>query len=240
MATLESWMPNDLDIANRYIEKARTLRGVLAESGSESLVSLADSLTRATVQFGRCELHMHAADRNAALNINAALISSGIKRAMSYHARGLEYLAGAKPALTRLAEEASSIAEEEVRKIWSGIEGEIKESWLSALGDLDMKPSDAQKLLGVMDECSAAAATGFKGLVGHIDQQFQKLEQLRKTPTRGTENNWPVWKLAAVAVWLGMTVAGVIMALQRGAAWWDIGMIILIGLIGILLIAFGC
>jgi hypothetical protein len=265
MATLESWMPQDLKIANRYIDKARTLRGILAESGSPGLLSLVDSLTRATVQFGRCELHMHGADRRAALNgddtalaasgkkqptyvaernvaagTNAGTASSAAKRAMAYHTRGLEELANAKPGLTQFLKEVSSVDEQAVAKTWKGIEPGLKASWLEALGDLDMKPSDAKKLNKVMNECCAAAETGLKGLGGYIGKQFEELERLRKTPTRGTEDNWPYWKLVAVAIWLGMTVAGVVLALQRGAAWWEVAMIILIGLIGTLLLAFGC
>lgn len=240
MTTLDSWMPSDLEIANKYIEQARSLRSVLAESGSQSLLSLADCLTRATVQFGRCELHMHVADRNTALNRNEPFVASETKRAMDYHARGLKELENIKPELTRFIEEVSSMDGGTGQKLWKGIEAEIKESWLESLADLDMKPSDAKKLNMVMDECCAATENGLKGLGSHISEQFSELERLRNTPTRGTEDNWPYWKLAAVAIWLGFTVAGVILALQRGAQWWEIGMIILIGLIGTLLLAFGC
>lgn len=241
MSTLESWMPRDLEIANRYIDKARTLRSFLAESGNEPLLSLVDDFTRATVHFGRCELHMHVADRNETLNSKAAIVSPEKKRAKNYHARGLQELGQAKAKLTLFVDKAHlSIDEQKVKQIWKNLEGEIRTSWVEALGDLDMKPSDAEKLGNVMNECCTAAAGGFKSLSEHIVKQFEELERVRKTPTRGTESNWPYWKLAAVAVWLGMTVAGVILALQRGAAWWDIGMIILIGLIGTLLLAFGC
>jgi hypothetical protein len=240
MSTLESWMPQDLEIANRYVDKARVLRSILAESRSEPLVSLADVLTRATVQFGRCELHMHVADRNAALKSNAAIVASKKKRAMDHHARGLQELASAKPDLARFIDGVSPDDEQQALKAWKGMGAGIKASWLEALGDLDMKPSDAEKLNVVMEECCAAAETGLKSLGRHIAKQFDELERLRKTPTRGTESNWPYWKLVAVAIWLGFTVAGVILALQRGAQWWDVAMIILIGLIGTLLIAFGC
>lgn len=241
MSTLESWMPQDLEIANRYIEKAQTLRSILAESGSKSLLSLFDCLTRSTVQFGRCELHMHVAERNEALKSNNAIVSFEKKRALNYHARGLKEFSNTRPELTRFIEEVSLDDTEEVRKIWQDIEPQIKASWLETLGDLDMKPSDAEKLNIVMDECCAAAAeTGLKGLGEYIAKQFDELERLRKTPTRGTEDNWPWWKLVGVAIVLGITVTGVVLKLRLGAAWWDVAGAVLISLIGILLISLGC
>lgn len=240
MATLESWMPHDLEIANRYLNQARTLRGILADGGSASVVALADRLTRATVHFGRCELLMHRVDRNAALNTNAALVSTETKRAMAYQARGLQELTGVELELSRLLEEMSALDEQATRTGWEKLEPELKASWLEALGDLDMKPSDAEKLRVVFDDCCAAAAAGPKRIAEHLGKQFAELERLRKSSTRGTEDNWPYWKLVAVALWLGITVASLLLTLQRGARWWEIGMIVFISLCGILLIAFGC
>lgn len=240
MATLETWMPHDMKAAERYLEQSLNLRKILSETGSKALTSLADQLTAATMSFGRCELHMRVAERNGAIDTRSGQVPGSTKRAMDHQAKGLQALEGVEKWLGQLTNEAKQLDGQDAGKSWGQFETEMKSSWQEAIADLDMKPSDARKLQKVMEECCQAGSKGMTGMAEHIGRQFQELKRLRKTPSRGTEDNWPWWKIVAAAVWVGMTVYGVYDLLINGAPWWSAAMVILIGLLGTILIILGC
>jgi|GEM_PF-2366278 len=243
MATLETWMPHDMKMAERYLAQADQLKNILSNAESKVLTAITDQFTAATMLFGRCELHMRVSERKDALDKDAsqkAISELDKQHALRFQSQGLDSLKVAMRHLKDLKKEASEFDQKKIKNQWSEFEKDIKSSWKAALNELDMKPSDATKLQTVMEACSKAGSNGMSGLATFIEEKIIELEKFRNTASRGTEDNWPVWKLAAVAVWLGMTVYGVYNLLVRGAPWWNVAMVILIGLIGTLLIALGC
>jgi hypothetical protein len=85
------------------------------------------------------------------------------------------------------------------------------------VSNLEIKSSDAKKLMDALDEIIVAVNNnGEQGFLNFLTSKTADLEQLRQSPTRGTEDNIPVWKLVAIAVFLGLGIYGIIRCIVRG------------------------
>lgn len=239
MATLESRMPHDMKVVSTYIEHALHLRNIFSQSESPALPLLADHLTEATAMFSRCEQQMRLAERIAALEKKSPLGQAAVKRAKQFQDKGLKTMKSAGALIDKLMQESAEAGDKKTAKAWTEFERDMRGFWKNALIETDMKQSDAIRLEKVMDECCRAGAGGAKGLANYIGEQFAELERLRKTPSRGMEQNYTAVAIAAVAAWLGVTTWFIYNLLARGAAWWEVALYILLTIILALLAIFG-
>jgi len=240
MATVTNYMSREQLPMTEFASYTSQLRTVITKSGLASLEQLHDVMTSATLQFANCELTLRHADRSAALDMYAARVAARTKLGASYNARGITRLGDAQQAIAELRKEGAPLRQEGP-KVWKDLSEQMRTDWKEHALRLDVKPTDAAKIDQLMDDCLRAVdAGGVDGLVDHIGKNIGELQRLRASPDRGTQSNFPYWKLAAAAIWLGITVASVWRLVTFGAHWWDIAATILVAVLGTILIALGC
>jgi hypothetical protein len=196
-------------------------------------------MAAATLAFGSCELRMRRADRLNVLDLYGGESAALAGSALEHNQRGLQALKDVRVFVERLG--AHELDDDTLGR-WREASGGLRESWRQELAELDTGESDTRHLITMAEDAFAAVdSDGLKGLSAFMGAKLEELESVRSSKSRGTEaRSFPWWKLVAAAIWLGFSVYAIINALNRGAAWWDIGMIIFIALIGIVLIALGC
>ena len=112
------------------------------------------------------------------------------------------------------------------------MEGKLKdqiEEFKLQCTDLEIKGKDVDKLFAGVDQVFASfQKEGINGVVGVIEKSMQELITLRKSDTRGAIDNFPIWKVAAIIVGIGVWIIGLIhcgwfgCSLQAGAAYFII------------------
>lgn len=75
------------------------------------------------------------------------------------------------------------------------------------LAETPLKSSDVLKLINAFDEViSKASKDGELGVVTFMRDKLVELKKVRLSPSRGTEDNIPVWKLIGAIVLFGFPV----------------------------------
>ena len=161
-------------------------------------------------------------------------------QALDFNKRGLTALA----AVRQVCEEiAAAPRDDKAAGLWTAESGQFRADWRDHIAQVDVGESDAQHLVQIMDDCcDALDKNGPSGLSVYLASQLDELEKQRSADNRGTQlaSPFPFWKIVAAAIWLGISVYTVWWRITHGAAWWDIGAVILIATIGLICISLGC
>lgn len=165
----------------------------------------ANAFIEALLWFGRTERIAHAAQRRTAAGLKPDPGTDATVR--KFNNNGLAALADATAALQRAAASIPAAApKKEALAAAADVFGDLK----GLFADCDIKPSDVGKLAKLLDEATAAVASGEKSGFDAMLKKLGELDAARRRPDRGDVENIPIWKIAAIAVFLGLTLAVVL------------------------------
>lgn len=81
---------------------------------------------------------------------------------------------------------------------------EFRQDLLDLFIDVEWKASDITKIQNVINEVfSNISQQPSENLLTYIESKITELANVRQSPTRGTEENLPIWKVLAAAVLIG-------------------------------------
>lgn len=163
--------------------------------------------------FGQCELHFRSADRCSILNIDADKQAFENRELIRFNNIGLDALNKASLSLAGYI----LINPGSTTPIGQNQVAGLRTYMAEFISNIEMKASDAKKMMDTFDEIVTAVNTnGEQGFLTYLQTKTAQLQAFRQSPSRGTEENIPVWKLAAIAVFLGLGIYGIIRCFVRG------------------------
>ena len=166
-------------------------------------------LIQAVDSFGECEARLLYADKAARLRGDGAeAVAQQQKRAMQANELGSLILQRATRALASDDSENAELDDDGRREL-ALLADHVRETLL----DSPLKPKDADEVWRIWEE--ASNATSVHAVRDHVRGQLERLGELRRSDTRGTEDNIAWWKVAAIAAIVGVAVWGVICCLFR-------------------------
>ncbi len=86
------------------------------------------------------------------------------------------------------------------------VPGEFRNDLISFFEDLEIKPTDVDKLIKVLDETLAECSKGPEQTLAYLQRKTDELSKLRNSPDRGAVDNIPWWKLVAIAIYIGLAI----------------------------------
>lgn len=166
-----------------------------------SLPPLFDAFSSAVTNFGACEHYLKSENETY----------SFYDRAMFSNRKGLEAMSAARQFLLDLsADMTSTEVDNGIKNSLTLFAQELKSLFL----EIGTKNSDVAKLYKVVDESFASYGRGGqKEVYDLIVAKFDELELLRMSENRGAVENIPIWKIVAIAVWLGIAITIVVKCL---------------------------
>jgi hypothetical protein len=213
-----------------YLQATTPLRGIVAEDPqSRSLLAFLDAFLLVTAAFGRCEIQNRSRDRLLAVAGEGKEADRQKERAERLNQQGLRLLGYAREALSGFRDDVAKLPEGGVdSKAFERFRTEAREQ----VQDLQLKGPDAVKVLAALEEAVGACRSGgARGLEGFIASKIRDLGEVRRRPDRGAEENIPVWKAIAVAVFFGLALWALFKCsfgffggctLAEGAAWFGV------------------
>lgn len=197
-----------------FMKASEHLRQVADDRHGTGLLEFTDALVQAIACFGTSELYARQAERGSALDVHASRVMFSSKMSARCNEKGIKTLSYAREALKHFRKDLSSfpidtklndsdinIAQQEIRE---------------ALADLEIKESDVIKIDKVFTVgFELVRSQGVSSLPEYLESQISNLERIRRQPDRGAIENIPVWKLAAIAIAVGVWI----WALFR-CKWW--------------------
>lgn len=201
------------------LDNLRTTYGeipaLLERQELSELAEVARTFGAALIQFGRCERLARRYERRREI--------SGGKLAKSENKTIDDLNRSGQAALEQTISELRALQPQIVTRTYGVVTPSIKsgitefsETLMSLLSDVEMKPSDISKLQSTVDKVINTALTkGGSGLLDGISDEMDKLMELRKRPDRGAVDNIALWKILAIAAFLGLAVIAVAHCLNR-------------------------
>jgi len=213
-----------------FMSVSQFLRNVADDGRGRGLLEFTEALTHAVSSFGVSELYARQGERHRALGNQS---DSGEhpaeergghyedhydghwwRKSRRYNDKGLRTLSYARDTLRQFREDLSNYPTEEY-VLGSDVD-QFQDNLRENLADLDLKPSDVEKIDEVFGQgLEVVRSQGAAGLPDYFEEQVSYLERLRRQRDRGAVENIPVWKVAAIAVAVGVWV----WALFR-CRWW--------------------
>lgn len=175
----------------------------------DSLAHLSDMLLSALTLFGECEFYAREAERCNLLKRQKEREKYASAMMKKRNDAGLEILKLSKARLSQIDFKGIQASRAQITKAAAGLD-QYADEFRDILVDSGIKPSDAKKVDSVLTEIMKAAKRGFGDLGELIATKHDELEALRKSVDRGTHDNVPAYKLVAVALFLGISVIGVL------------------------------
>ena len=239
MATTASWLSREQTAQDDFLREVSQLKAFAGELETPAIGKAIDALAAATSRFGSCELQIRRAERLGVVGVSPDEAATLTKRGLKANEGGLEALNVFRAFIDELGK---TTPDEGAQKRWKSESAEVRRQWSEQIAQVDAGAADTTHLMDMTRQCfDAIDAGGPTGLAGYLQERVSELEEVRRTPERGTwANSFPWWKIVAAAIWLGVTAFAIWRAVTFGAAWWDVAMIVFIALIGTILIALGC
>lgn len=163
--------------------------------------------------FGTCELYAREAGRLGNLNIDPLRKQFCEEQIVKYNQMGLSDINKAINYLSGFINAYNPSTE----FVQSDEFDNSKISLMDVVSNMEMKPSDATKILNQYNAAfNACQSEGEAGILNFMLAKFTELRDVRNTDSRGTEENIPIWKVIAIAALIGYTIFVVIRCLVRG------------------------
>lgn len=199
---------------SEFLRASAFMRDIADDRHSASLLEFTDSVILAIAEFGTAELHARHAERMKTLKLARPRAQASAAQQVARHQKkGFALIACGRKALDAFRRELADFPTDLVaaREI-DALGQDLRES----LVDVELKASDVEKVDKVIGAClDEIRAKGAAALPGYLGKHLAELERLRKGADRGAVDNIPVWKVAAIAVAVGVFV----WALFR-CRWW--------------------
>lgn len=177
--------------------------------------------------LGVGELYARQHERQALLSELKAQAARSKALFVSYNNKGLDRIATAKQKLSTVAADFSVlIPAKSAKAVEVSVKEFISEFKLLSV-DLEIKGRDAEKLFNAVDQAfQSYQDKGYEGLTALLGNKLDELTTVRKSDNRGAVDNFPVWKVIAIIVALGVAILGAIhcswfrCSLAAGAAYY--------------------
>ena len=164
-----------------------------------------DLLVYSIANLGESELHARSLDRSLALDVFADRQPWLAEKVNQLNESGIVQLEKFREILPEIQREMDKI--ELSQSVMDKAKPIIIKNFKEQIGDLEIKGSDAKKLMdvvsGIMDELESR---GIKGMLKHVDKNIKGLISIRREPDRGARDNIPVWKAMTLVAIIGVFI----------------------------------
>lgn len=167
---------------------------------------------QAILNFGEAELNFRKGERFETLGLSENVVAYSREQLTELNARGIAMLDKAIEAFdefinsNEFSNEPVSGGAFDVEKL------KVKE----ILAQSHLKVSDVVKLNNALNEVLGVIANGGElGVINFIKAKLSEFKDVRLSPSRGTEENIPVWKIIAALILLGIMSYKVLRCIRR-------------------------
>lgn len=205
-----------------FMTASAMMRQVADDGHGKGLLDLTDALLQAIASFGVSELYARIAERCKALGIKDSRYQLALENSVYNNKKGLRNLSYAQNAFKQFRKDLGTYPKDtNLSEDLDILQRELRDG----LVDLEIKASDVIKIDNAIKECfDTVRPKGIEGLADYIKMKLSELENIRKKDDRGAIENIPVWKIAAVAVALGVWVWGLFRCKWWGSCSWKEGL----------------
>ncbi len=156
--------------------------------------------TKAILHFGEAELNFRTGERFSALGLSGNIVKYSNEQLTEWNDRGVKMLDRAIAAFDEFINTHEFSSKPISRGDFNDEQLRIKE----ALAQSHLKVSDVVKLNNAFEEMVVQAAeSGELGVINYMRGKLDALKKVRLSPSRGTEENIPIWKLISAALLFG-------------------------------------
>jgi hypothetical protein len=165
----------------------------------EGLGEFVSVWSKSVSYLGQSELYARKAERYQVFEQDKALAAVAQQAFDQHNKRGIEGLKQARTQLRKLRGGLEGYDRELGERDVAGALEEYRSLLFADLAEIEMKRSDAEQLRGLTDEAIGATKSGgLAGLGGWMDEQLATAIKARGRKDRGADQNFALWKLAAV------------------------------------------
>lgn len=203
----------------QVMKSSEKMRHIADDGHGKGLLELTDALLESIASFGVSEMYARKVERRQVIKIQSDFVKLVSKEIEYNNEKGLRSLSHAHNGFKQFKDDLQKFKKELGPKFKVDVSKDLDilhQELRKGLVDLDIKASDVKKLDDTIQECfDSVRSKSAEGLADYIESKLKDLENIRKQPDRGAVENIPIWKIAAVAVALGVWV----WALFR-CKWW--------------------
>lgn len=201
---MENIFINNKDLINKLNQSAMAYMPALQLDTEINLLSNTYySTIMSLLHFGEGELNFRKGERFKELKLSPQIVAYSNEQLKEWNERGIT-------ALDRSIESIEEFIKSGILGKEPVAEKEFKDMRLrvaEVLAETPLKSSDVSKLISAFDEVvSKAAKNGELGVITFMRDKLVELKKVRLSPSRGTEDNIPVWKLIAAIIAFGFPV----------------------------------
>lgn len=206
-------LTREQEASTEFLMSSEFMRQIADDKHGTALLDFTDSLILAVAAFGTAELHARHAERCQVLKLPAARARLASQQSAQHNNKGLILVAQGREALKVFRQELADFPKDAVgAKEFETMHQDLRE----ALVELEVKASDVEKIDKTIRACvDEVRAKGVAVLPDYLAEHLVELERLRKRNDRGSVENIPIWKVAAISAAVGVWV----WALFR-CRWW--------------------
>jgi hypothetical protein len=199
--------------AGEFARASEFMRQIADDRHGAALLEFTDAFIHSIIAFGSSEFEARQAERFEVLKVVSPKAGAASQASSHLNAKGLRHVRYGLEAIKAFRNEFDSFPKGKVADTDFGdFERELRE----ALAELDVKPSDVEKIdRTVRESLDEIRGKGAVSLPDFLEGKLAELERVRRREDRGAVDNIPVWKIAAIAVAVGVWV----WALFR-CTWW--------------------
>ena len=199
----ESKLNRDQQAVSDFFSASIPLFRIVDDERTRGLQEFANTIVTSIALFGQSELNYRQAERYSTIDVRGK-DSLSAQKGKRYNDKGLKTLSMAYDSLKQIKEESSKFPKiDNLREPVLSFQKDFREE----LVNLDLKSSDVKKIDEAVQQClSVVQSDGLDGIIKYLEVQTKKFEEIRKRPDRGSVENIPIWKVAAIVVAVGVWV----------------------------------
>lgn len=161
------------------------------------------STVMSILHFGEGELNFRKGERYATLNLAPEIVRYSNNELNEWNKRGISTIDNAINTINEFINSGTLNDQALEEREFS----DMRERVAELLAESVLKASDVRKLINGFDEVvNKASINGEVGVITFMRDKLVELKNVRLSPTRGTEDNIPVWKLIGAIITFGFPV----------------------------------
>lgn len=197
-----------------YYNSSEYLRQIADDGHGRGILEFTESFIQSVASFGISELYAREAERCITLKLSETRANASLERSKHFHEKGIRSIAYAKKSLKQFKKDIKEYPTD--IKLDKTDIAEFMQELNEEVANLEIKKTDAEKInKTVLEGMDFIAKEGIGALPGYLEDKIDALEKIRSQKDRGAVDNIPVWKVAAIAVAVGIWI----WALFR-CKWW--------------------
>lgn len=195
---------NDKDLISKLNQSAMAYMPALElDTEINQLSNTYYSAIMSILHFGEGELNFRRGERYKILKLSSQIVEYSNEQLKDWNERGISAIEMSIKTIEEFIKSMNLSKDPVDEKNFKDMRLRIAE----VLAETPLKSSDVLKLISAFDDVvSQAAKEGELGVLTFMHDKLVELKDVRLSPTRGTEENIPVWKLIAAIVIFGFPV----------------------------------